>query len=63
MYNLDSQPVFDTKEGATANPGCFEIDSKDDFTHDLNFLMGLAAPDSELRMVAVASVGSTVRLR
>ena len=59
MYNLHSQQAFDTKEGNTANLECFEIDTKNDFTHDLNFLMGTSAPDNEGRMVATASVGST----
>lgn len=63
MYNLDSQPAFRTKEDAIADPGCYEIVSGDDFSPNLNFLMGMAAPDFEGRMVAVASVGLTVEIR
>ena len=57
MYNFFGNPAFGENEGHTANPSCYEIDSKNDFTPEEHFLMGMAAPDADGRMVPTASVG------
>lgn len=55
MYNNKGSPAFYNKEDHSADPGCYAIESGVDFYPENNFLMGMAAPDGNGRMVPVAS--------
>ncbi|KAL8725289.1 MAG: hypothetical protein Q9181_006467 [Wetmoreana brouardii] len=55
MYSNVGSPAFKQDIGATAEAGSYEIDTTNDFTTNLNFLAGLAAPDANGRMVPVGS--------
>ncbi|KAI9727120.1 MAG: hypothetical protein M1828_007321 [Chrysothrix sp. TS-e1954] len=54
MYNNGGDPAFKDLEKATADDSCYEIESSSDFTANLNFLMGMSAPDDNGRIVPVA---------
>ncbi|MCJ1310014.1 hypothetical protein MMC25_003675 [Agyrium rufum] len=55
MYNNAGSSAFRDNTSSTAEPSCYEIDTGSDFNPDLSFLMGMAAPDDNARMVPVAS--------